>query len=99
LRPKITAADDFFVGLFETALEPGEILTSVRFRVPDAAHYLKFRHPASGYAVVGVTGAGPNAFRLTEFEEALSGRFAPDSIANLSVDASELLPDMHASAV
>jgi carbon-monoxide dehydrogenase medium subunit len=105
------AADAFFTGLFETALEPGEILTAVRFRAPDAAHYLKFRHPASGYAVVGVmvarygakvrvavTGAGPSAFRLAEFEEALGARFAPQSIAGLAVDASDLLSDMHASA-
>ena len=47
------AGDDFFLGLFETALEPDELITSVRFPIPDQAHYIKFKHTASGYAVVG----------------------------------------------
>ena len=105
------AADDFFKGLFETALNPGEMITAVRFKAPDSAHYLKFRHPASGYAVVGVmvarygakvrvavTGAGPNAFRVKAMEEALEKSFAPASVANIKVPASGLLGDIHCSA-
>ena len=105
------AADDFFVGLFETALEPTEIITAVRFRIPDRARYLKFPHPASGYAVVGVfvarfgavvrvavTGAGPQAFRVPEMEEALAQNFSPEAIASVKVPASTLMGDVHCSA-
>ena len=105
------AADEFFVSLFETALEPGEIITQIHFRVPEKAYYMKFRHPASGYAVVGVmvakygsnvrvavTGAGPSVFRHTAAEEALSKSFTPDAVANLSVSATDLLGDIHCSA-
>jgi carbon-monoxide dehydrogenase medium subunit len=105
------AADDFFTGLFETALEPGEIIAAIRFRIPDRAEYRKFRHPASGYAVVGVmvarygdavrvamTGAGPNAFRMTAMEKALAAEFSPAAIAAIAPDEGELLSDMHASA-
>ena len=105
------AADDYFQGLFETALGDGEILTAVRFKIPDAAHYLKFRHPASRYAVVGcfiarfgakvrvaITGAGPCAFRVPEMEAALEKNFAPASVANIKVPASDLLGDFHCSA-
>ncbi len=103
--------DDFFTGLFETALEPGEIITALRFPRPKRAQYQKFRHPASGYAVVGVmvaqfdakarmaiTGAGPNAFRPHAFEEALTGSFTAKAIEGLTLDPDELLSDMHASA-
>ncbi len=105
------AADDFFLGLFETALEEGEVITSVRFKIPTRAHYMKFRHPASGYAVVGVmvaqygskarvavTGAGPCVFRLSEMEAALEKSFAPSSIANIKVSAEQLMGDIHCSA-
>jgi len=105
------AADDFFVGLFETALEAGEIITEVRFQIPDRAHYMKFRHPASGYAVVGVmvaqygskvrvavTGAGPCVFRLADMEAALEKSFAPASVANIKVSAEQLMGDIHCSA-
>ncbi len=105
------AADDYFKGLFETALHAGEIITSVRFTAPDQAHYLKFRHPASGYAVVGVmvarhkgkvrvavTGAGPCAFRVAEMETALEKNFAPAAIANMKIPAADLLGDIHCSA-
>ena len=105
------AGDDFFTGLFDTALEPGEIVTGVRFRAPDRANYQKFRHPASGYAVVGVmvarfgsnvrvaiTGAGPSVFRVAEMEAALTKSFAIEAIASINIDANELLSDMHASA-
>ena len=79
------AADDFFTGMFETALEPAEIVTAVRFPKPQAACYQKFRNPASRYAIVGVfvartgggvrvavTGAGPCVFRVPEMEAALA---------------------------
>ncbi|MDB5508133.1 MAG: putative carbon monoxide dehydrogenase medium subunit [Hyphomicrobiales bacterium] len=105
------AGDDFFVGLFETALEPGEIITAMRFPVPKWSHYMKLRHPASGYAVVGVmivdtgagvrvavTGAGPSAFRVTAMEEALSADFSAKAIDAIKVDADGLNADMHASA-
>jgi carbon-monoxide dehydrogenase medium subunit len=104
-------ADAFFTGLFETALEPSEIITAVRFRIPDRAHYLKFPHPASGYAVVGVfvarfgaavrvavTGAGPHAFRVTEMETALAQTFSPKAISGIAVSPSMLIGDVHCSA-
>ena len=102
---------EYFLGLFETALRPGEIITSVRFKKPKRAHYLKFRHPASGYAVVGVmvaqfadgarvavTGAGPCAFRVAAMEAALDKSFAPASVANIKVPSADLLGDIHCSA-
>jgi carbon-monoxide dehydrogenase medium subunit len=105
------AADDFFKGLFETALKPGEMITAVRFKVPDRAHYMKFRHPASGYAVVGVmvaqygskvrvavTGAGPHAFRVKAMEEALAKNFSSAAIKDIKVPADGLNSDIHASA-
>jgi len=105
------AADAFFVGLFQTALEPGEIITEVSFPVPTRAGYAKFRNPASGYAMVGVfvartgtgvrvavTGAGPQAFCVTAMEEALTRRFAADSLAAISIPPDNLNSDLHASA-
>jgi carbon-monoxide dehydrogenase medium subunit len=105
------AADDFFTGFFSTALEPGEIITSVRFPIPDKAAYAKMRHPASGYAVVGVmvaqragavrvavTGAGPSVFRVTAMEQALAKRFAVDAIAGITVPPDDLMGDIHCSA-
>jgi carbon-monoxide dehydrogenase medium subunit len=105
------AADDFFTGLFETALEPGEIVIAVHFPIPDKAGYLKFAHLASGYATcgvmvsktgdqvrVGVTGAGPSAFRVPEMEAALAKSFTPDAIANIKYPADGLLSDIHSSA-
>jgi carbon-monoxide dehydrogenase medium subunit len=105
------AGDDFFTGMFETALEEGEILTSISFPKPIAAAYEKFRNPASRYAMVGVfvaklpsgvrvavTGAGPCVFRLPSFEAALASNFSADAIENLTVDASGLNSDIHASA-
>lgn len=104
------AADDFFVDLFETALERDEIITSVRFPIPERAAYQKFRHPASGYAVVGVmvaktggkvrvgvTGAAGSAFRATDFENALQANFSPDALVNIAVSADGLLSDIHCS--
>lgn len=105
------AADDFFTGLFETALEPGELIVAVHFPVPDKAGYIKFAHLASGYATcgvmvsktgnavrVGVTGAGPSAFRVPEMEAALAKSFTPDAIAHIKYPADDLLSDMHAGA-
>jgi carbon-monoxide dehydrogenase medium subunit len=104
-------ADSYFIGLFQTALEEGEIITEVRFPVPRRAGYAKFRNPASHYAVVGVfvaeahadvrvgvTGAGPCAFRPTRMEEALARQFARESIAGISIPADGLNSDLHASA-
>jgi carbon-monoxide dehydrogenase medium subunit len=105
------AADGYFKGLFETALEPGEIVTQVRFPIPDKAGYQKFPNPASGYAMVGVfvaktkdgvrvgvTGAGPCAFRVPEMEAALAKSFTPEAVANIKVSDKDLLSDLHGSA-
>jgi carbon-monoxide dehydrogenase medium subunit len=102
------AADDFFVALFETALERDEIITSVRFPIPERAGYQKFRHPASGYAVVGVmvakfggkvrvgvTGAAGSAFRANEFEAALEKNFSPEAIIDIAISPDGLLSDIH----
>jgi aerobic carbon-monoxide dehydrogenase medium subunit len=105
------AADDFFKGMFETALAPDEIVTSVSFPIPEKAAYMKFPNPASRYAIVGVfvaktgnnvrvgvTGAGPSVFRWTEAEKALAGSWSADALKNLSVKADGLNADIHASA-
>ena len=104
------AADEFFVSLFETALERDEIITSVRFPIPERAGYQKFRHPASGYAVVGVmvakfgdkvrvgvTGAAGSAFRASDFEAALEKNFSPEALLNIAVSPDDLLSDIHCS--
>jgi len=105
------AADDYFLGLFETALRPGEIVTAVRFPLPVAAGYAKFKAPASRYALVGVfvakmpdgvrvavTGAGPGVFRVPAMEAALTARFEPDAVGAIKIDADGLNSDMHAEA-
>jgi carbon-monoxide dehydrogenase medium subunit len=105
------AADDYFKGLFETALEPGEIILAVRFPKPKRAAYSKFPNPASRYAVVGVmvaetadgirvavTGAGGCAFRATAMEEALGKDFSAGALEGITVDAADLNSDLHASA-
>ena len=106
------AADDFFKGMFETALEPAEIITKVQFPMPKKAAYQKFRNPASRYALVGVfvskrgsdirvavTGAGANGvFRVKAFEEALKKRFAPKSLEGMTVPADGMNSDIHGSA-
>ena len=104
-------ADDFFTDMFETALEPGELVTAVSFPVPDRAAYMKFPNPASRYAIVGVmvsqsgggvrvavTGAGGSVFRVPEMEQALAANFAPEAVADISVSADGLNEDIHASA-
>jgi len=102
---------DFFEGLFTTALEPDEIVKSAIFKVPRQANYQKLRHPAAGFAVVGVmvarfadtvrvavTGAGPSVFRVEAMEQALADDFSPAAIEGIAVDASELMADIHFSA-
>ena len=104
-------ADEFFVSMFETALEPGEIVTAVHFPKPEAGAYAKFRNPASRYAMVGVyiaktatglrvavTGAGPCVFRATAIEEALGADFSAAAIDKVTIDAADLNTDMHGSA-
>jgi carbon-monoxide dehydrogenase medium subunit len=108
-RRKIEA-DKFFKGLYETALEPGEILTAVSFPLAKRAGYTKFKNPASRFAIVGVfvaetgsgmrvavTGAGPCAFRVPEMEKALAAKFAPEAVAAIKVKADGLNNDLHAS--
>ncbi|KIC39433.1 FAD binding domain-containing protein [Leisingera sp. ANG-M7] len=104
-------ADDYFRGLFETALEEGEIITAVRFPVPEKANYQKFLQPASRFALVGVfaakyaagvrvavTGASEEGvFRWHEAEAALDASFAPDALDGLSVDAGGMIGDLHGS--
>jgi carbon-monoxide dehydrogenase medium subunit len=105
------AADDYFQGMFATALADGEIVSRVGFKVPQGFGYSKFRHPASRYAIVGVavarfadgvgvavTGAGPGVFRWVEAEKALLGNFSADSVAGLVLDDGDLNTDIHASA-
>ncbi|WP_420134485.1 FAD binding domain-containing protein [Rhodopseudomonas sp.] len=104
-------ADEFFVGLFETALQPGEIITALRFPVPLKAGYSKFKAPASRYALVGVfvaqfaegvrvavTGAGPGVFRVPPMEQALTQHFDASAIAAIKIDTEGLTSDIHAEA-
>ena len=103
------AADDFFQGMFATALDEGEIIVTVRFLIPDAAAYTKFPNPASKYAVVGVlvartgdavrvavTGAGPSVFRAGDLENALQADFRVEAVGSVAADG--LLDDGDASA-
>jgi aerobic carbon-monoxide dehydrogenase medium subunit len=105
-------AADYFTGLFETALQDGEIITAVHFPKPVKAGYEKFRNPASRYAMVGVfvakmpdgirvavTGAGANGvFRAEAFERALAGDFSSSAIKNVTIAADNLNSDIHADA-
>ncbi len=105
------AADDFFQGLYTTALQPGELITAIRFPVPARAAYAKFRQPASRFALVGVfvaqtaagarvavTGGGNGVFRHKGLEAALSKSFTPDAVKGVAVDAGSMSSDLHASA-
>jgi carbon-monoxide dehydrogenase medium subunit len=105
------AADDFFLGLFTTALEEGELITAIRFPVPKRAVYEKLRQKASHFPLVGiflaqydggvrvaVTGAGNGVFRHKGLEDALDKSFTPESAAGVKIDASDLNSDLHASA-
>jgi len=105
-------ADDFFKGMFETALEADEVISRVQFPLAKKAAYIKFRNQASRYALVGVfvakrpsevrvavTGAGGSGvFRVKSFEEALKKRFSPKSLAGMTVPADGLNSDLHGSA-
>ena len=106
------SADDFFTGLFETALDEDELITSVSFPVPEKAAYMKFDNPASRYALVGVfvaktaggvrvavTGAGEEGvFRASSIEAALNANWSADAVDGADVSADGLLSDLHASA-
>lgn len=104
------AADDFFQGMFATALKEGEIIVRVQFPVPRRAAYEKFPHPASGYAMAGVfvaetaggvrvavTGAGPGVFRWSEAEGALAKNMSSAALEKLIVDPTDLNEDLHAT--
>jgi len=105
-------ADDFFKGLFETALEEGEMIVKISFPIPQKAGYEKFRNPASRYAIVGVfvakgpagvrvavTGAGSEGvFRASEFEQALSKDFSVKAIESIAASPDNLNTDIHADA-
>jgi carbon-monoxide dehydrogenase medium subunit len=105
------AADDFFQGLFATALKDGELITAVSFPVAKKAAYIKFKQPASRFALIGVfvaqtdsgvrvavTGGGNGVFRHKGLEEALAKSFTPEAAAGVKVDASSLSGDLHATA-
>ncbi len=105
------AADDFFQGMFDTALDEGEIIVSVRFPVPEASAYEKLPQPASRFPLVAafvakfsdgvrvaITGAsGDGVFRWSAAEEALSADFDPDAVDGLSLDADDMIADIHGS--
>jgi len=105
------AADAFFLGMFQTALQPDEMIVAVRFPLPEKAAYAKFPHPASRFALAGVfvakgpagvrvavTGAGASVFRSKELEAALGKRFAPDALQGVAVPKDGLTADPFGSA-
>jgi aerobic carbon-monoxide dehydrogenase medium subunit len=105
------AADDFFKGLYETALNPGEVITAVSFPVPEKAAYVKFKQPASRFAIVGVfaaktgggvrvavTGAKACVFRVKALEDALAKNFSPGACDGISIPAAGMNNDLHGSA-
>jgi aerobic carbon-monoxide dehydrogenase medium subunit len=105
------AADDFFKGLYETALEEGEIITAISFPIPRRAGYEKFRNPASRFAMVGVfvsqsdagvrvavTGCASCVYRSADLEQALAKDFSPDAAKAIKVSPDGLNTDLHASA-
>jgi carbon-monoxide dehydrogenase medium subunit len=103
------AADDFFTGLYETAREPGEILTRIEFPIPDAAGYAKFMSPASRFSIAGVfisrtgrtvrvavTGAGSGGvFRATKLESALAADFRAEALATIAIDPGSMMGDQN----
>ncbi|RYF42195.1 MAG: xanthine dehydrogenase family protein subunit M [Comamonadaceae bacterium] len=104
-------ADDFFQGMFTTALAEGELITAISFPVPKKAAYMKFKQPASRFALIGVfvaqtgsgvrvavTGGGNGVFRHAGLEAALGKSFTPESAASVKIEAGELQGDLHASA-
>jgi aerobic carbon-monoxide dehydrogenase medium subunit len=106
------AAEDFFVGLFETALDEGEVIVSISYEAPIKGAYAKFPNPASRYAMVGVfaaqtangarvavTGAGDDGvYRQTDMEAALDGDWSAEALAEVTVSADGLLSDIHGDA-
>ncbi|WP_186392216.1 MULTISPECIES: xanthine dehydrogenase family protein subunit M [unclassified Pannonibacter] len=107
------AAADFFVGMFETALEDGEIITAISFKVPEKSAYAKYPNPASRYAMAGVfvvrhkdgsvrvavTGAGQGGvFRADAMEAALAAKWSADAVAGIALEADDMLSDIHGSA-
>jgi len=105
------AGEDFFTGMFETAIEEDEIIVAVDFPRPEAAAYMKFENPASRYAIVGVfiartaagaraavTGAAACAYRAYRLEEALAGGFSPEALADFQAPVERMNTDIHASA-
>jgi carbon-monoxide dehydrogenase medium subunit len=105
------AADDFFLGMFTTALEADEILTAVEFPIPEKAGYAKMRNPASRYVMAGVfvartggavrvavVGAGPCVFRQADMEAALAANWSPEAVAGIKQDPDGLNGDIHGSA-
>ena len=105
------AADDFFTGMFETALEEGELILRIDFPKPEQASYVKFANPASRYATVGVfvarfttgirvaiTGAAPSVFRAAEMEQALAENFSSESLSAISLESQDMNSDLHATA-
>ena len=105
------AADDFFQGLFATALDEGELVTAVRFPIPKRAAYVKFRQPASLFALIGVfvaqtdasvrvtvTGGGNGVFRHAGLEAALSKNFTPEAAAGVPTAESDMTSDLHGSS-
>ena len=103
--------DEFFTGMFETALEEDEIITAVTFPNPDMAAYMKFENPASRYAIVGVfvtrtgdsvrvgiTGATPCAHRGMKLEEPLNTNFSGDAVDGVEIPVEKMNSDIHASA-
>lgn len=105
------AADDFFQGMFTTALEPGELLVAIEFPIPEKAGYAKMRNPASRYVMAGafvaktggkvrvaINGAGPGVFRQEAMEKALAASWSPDAVAAVKQDADGLNGDIHGSA-
>lgn len=106
------AADDFFKGLYETALQPGEIITSVSFPIPEKAAWQKFKQPASRFSIVGVfvaktaagvrvavTGAGACVFRASDIEKALTASWSPAAAQAVTVSDEGLNSDLHGSAL
>jgi carbon-monoxide dehydrogenase medium subunit len=105
------AADDFFKGLYETALAEGEVITAVSFPVPEKAGWQKFKQPASRFSIVGVfvsrspkgvrvavTGAGAGVFRATALEAKLAANWSAAALAGATVSADGLNSDLHGSA-
>ena len=105
-------ADQYFTGMFSTALDDGEVITSVSFPIPAKAAYVKFKQPASRYAMVGVfvakgpagvrvavTGSGQGGvFRFTAAEQALAANWSADAVAGATVSADDMMSDIHGSA-